>query len=167
MMPPPVKTSEYTGTIEWTEAGPYTPQPMEAFNIMKPELQDRPDYNFDYAVDFLKFTHNTENLSIMVEERAGACMGATKTCSVPAILSDWYKQSFPKNPTCNTLSNSTSDGAVKITKLLENWFLDQISDDEFKTQWDQIVYEDLLKYVEDNNIDTSEWGEIFVPEAAK
>ncbi|MBS5726167.1 MAG: hypothetical protein KHW59_10415, partial [Clostridiales bacterium] len=85
----------------------------------------------------------------------------------PAILSDWYKQSFPKNPNCNTMSSSTSDGAVKIGKLLENWFLDQISDDEFKTQWDQIVYEDLLKYVEDNNIDTSEWGEIFVPDAAK
>ena len=167
MMPPPIKSSELTGTIEWTESGPYMPQPMEAFNIVKPELQDRPDYNFDYAVDFLKYTHNLENMGMMVEERNGACMGAMKGCPVPASLTEWYKQSFPMNPNCATQSNSTSDGAVKITKLLENWFLDQVSDDEFKAQWDQIVYEDLLRYVEDNSVDTSEWGDVFVPDAAK
>lgn len=167
MMPPPIKSSENTGTIEWTDAGPYMPQPMEAFNIVKPELQNRPDYNIDYAVDFLKFFHTTENMGIMVEERNGACMGSIKGCPVPASLTEWYKQSFPKNPTVSIPSYSTADGNLNLSKLLENYFLDQVTEEEFKTQWDKLVYEDLLLYVENNNIDTSEWGEIFVPDAAK
>lgn len=167
MMPPPIKSDEYTADIEWTDAGPYQPQPMEAFNIVKPEVQDRPDYNYDYAVDFLKYTHNTPNLGMMVEERNGACMGAIKGCPVPASLSEWYKQSFPKNPVCGLSNASTTDGSVKLNKLLEEWFLDQKTDDEFKTEWDKIIYEDMLKAIEDQQIDTSDWGEVFVPDAAK
>ena len=167
MMPPPIKSSELTGEIEWTEAGPYMPQPMESYNIMKPEIQNRPDYNFDYAVDFLKFTHTTANLGIMVEERNGACMGSVKGCPVPASLSEWYKQSFPKNPNANVVTYRTSDGFTKISKNLESYFIDQISAEDFQKEYDKLLYEDLVTYVEDNSIDTSDWGEIFVPDSAK
>lgn len=75
MAPPVIQTSEYVDPVEFTEAGPYKPQPMEALTIVKASQQGRPEYQEDYVVDFMKFVHTTENLSMIIEERAGDGMG--------------------------------------------------------------------------------------------
>lgn len=164
-MPPPIKSSEYTGTIQWTESGPYMPQPMEAYNIMNPEIQDRPEAIVDYCVDFMKFVSTTENQSVLVEERQGAVMGAVKTCAVPTILAEWYTQSFPMNPTVSIPVTSTSD--PQISKLLEQYMLDMVTEEAFISSYDRLVYQDLLRYIENNNVDVSEWGEAYVPASAR
>ena len=51
MAPPVIQTSEYVDPVEFTEAGPYKPQPMEALTIVKASQQGRPEYQEDYVVD--------------------------------------------------------------------------------------------------------------------
>ena len=75
-----VQDSDYVDPVEFTESGPYQPQAMESFTVMKAEIQDRPSYTEDYSVDFLTYVHATENLSMLMEERQGNGIGATKTC---------------------------------------------------------------------------------------
>ena len=66
MMPPPiVQDSDYVDPVEFTESGPYQPQAMESFTVMKAEIQDRPSYKEDYSVDFLKYVHATETVSAL------------------------------------------------------------------------------------------------------
>lgn len=119
----------------------------------------------DYCVDFMKFVSTTENQSVLVEERQGAVMGAVKTCAVPTILAEWYTQSFPMNPTVSIPVTSTSD--PQISKLLEQYMLDMVTEEAFISSYDRLVYQDLLRYIENNNVDVSEWGEAYVPASAR
>lgn len=168
MMPPPVvQNSDYVDPVEFTESGPYQPQAMESFTIMKAEIQDRPSYKEDYSVDFLKYVHATENLSMLMEERQGNGIGATKTCAVPQILQDWISKSFPMKPNCSVPGASTTDGTAKINKLMEQWQLDMIDDDTFRAEYDRMLYEDLKLYMEQQQVETDDTWEEYVPASAK
>ena len=90
--------SAYATQVEYS-TGPYNPSVSVSFNIMLPELQQRPESNADYCVDYLKFMLTTDNLSMMVEELNGEVLGAVKGCAVPAVLNDWFQKQFPKMPT--------------------------------------------------------------------
>ena len=167
MAPPIIQTSEYVDPVSFTDAGPYMPQPMEAFNVLKAEIQDRPEITVDYAVDFLKYMHTTEHFGMIVEERAGACIGSMKGCPVPAALSDWLARPFPMKPNCSVPSSSTPNGAVTVSKLLESWVKGMIDDDTFKHDYDVAVYNDLMTYIEDQKVEIGEDWELFVPAAVE
>lgn len=149
---------------EMTEAGPEKLGVEIAFNIFKPELQGRPQAVYDYGADFLKFFTATDNLSIMTEERAGSALGATKTCRVPAVLTEWMSQPFPKALIgAIDVMGATSGTTSTRSALLQQYVKSMITEDEFFRQWDAEVYRDFMEYVETNNLDISAY-DVFVPE---
>lgn len=169
MFPPPVKqNSEYVVKVEYTESGPFNPEPSFVPNVMNPEIQDRPDCTADYVVDFLKYLTATNNLNVVVEELAGAHLGATKSCQVPAVLADWLKLSFPilptgvSRPARPNLIPSNSDTYIAYLDMVAKGMMTM---EEFIPLHDELMYKDLLMYMEQEgeNLDTSDWGEIVVP----
>ena len=167
MAPPVIQTSEYVKPVEFTESGPYMPQPMEAYNVLRADVQDRPAEVEDYAVDFLKYMLTTSNFGMIVEERAGACIGAMKGCPVPASLSNWLSRSFPMKPNCSVPSSSTPNGAVTVSKLLESWVKGMIDDDTFKREYDVAVYNDLMTYIEDQKVKVGDDWELYIPKSVE
>lgn len=167
MVPPIVTNSEYTVQTEYTEAGPYQPQLSESFTVIAADWQDKPSYIEDYAVDFLKCVHNTENFSMIVEERDGSGIGAMRGCQVPARLADWLSQSFPIKPGALLMSYATGTGEQELNTLLEMWVKDMITDDEFKKEWDIAVYKDMVRAIEEQGIETDDAWVPYVPEGAE
>lgn len=163
MAPTVIQTSEYVVPVEFTEAGPYMPQPMEAYNVLRADVQGRQSYSEDYAVDFLKFMHTTANFSIIVEERAGNGIGAMKGCAVPGSLTEWVSRSFPMKPTCSPPTSYTADGNTQMTRLLQMWVKDMVTDDEFKTQYDEILYNDMMTYIDTQVIELDEAWVLYTP----
>lgn len=161
-VPPLVSTDTYdkVRVPEYTEAGPYEPNIEVAFNIMKPEIQNRPAANFDYAADFLKCMTATENISMFLEE-TGSTLGATKTCTVPAGLSGWVTRPFPK-PLVGSINVTgfSSTSTEPRNKLLEQYVKDMITEEEFFKQWDAECWKDYNAYAEEQGVDVSNWEKV-------
>ena len=161
-VPPLVSTDTYPDVRvpEYTEAGPYQPDLAVAWNIFKPELQDRTQANFDYAADFLKYLTSTDNISMIVNEFA-VQLGATKTCSVPALLTDWMKRPFAKT-LVGTIQIGGFTAGTNATRnaLLEQYVKDMIPEDQFFKEWDAEWWRDMNQYAEEQEIDTSGWEKV-------
>ncbi len=162
--------SDYATKVEYT-TGPYNPTVSVSFNVMNPELQDRPEYNADYCVDYLKYMLTTENLSMMVEELQGEVLGAVKGCRVPAVLNEWFTKEFPKMPN-NLVPGRPAlidSNDVEYTAMMEMVVKGMMTIDEFRKQHDELMYKDIQMYVEeeskkpDPELDTSAWGDLVAP----
>ena len=161
-VPPLVSTDTYpeVRVPEYTEAGPYQPDLAVAWNIFKPELQERSEANFDYAADFLKYITSTDNISMMVDEFS-VQLGATKTCAVPALLNDWMKRPFAKS-LVGTIQIGGFTAGTNATRnaLLEQYVKDMISEEEFFKAWDAEWWKDMNQYAEEQGIDVSDWEKV-------
>ena len=150
MFPPPYQSaadSEYVVDVPLTEAGPYKPTISVAINVMNPSTQNRPEYNADYAIDWMKYAMTNANLSIQVEE-VGGVIGATKGCQVPSSLTDWFKNQFPIAPTGYTY---VKPGDVESTKterdaLFEEYMYNMIDHDTWVKEYDELLYKSMQNY---------------------
>ena len=162
--------SEYATQVEYT-AGPYNPTLSVSFNIMEPSLQNRPEYQADYVVDYLKYMLTTENLSMMVEELQGEVLGAVKGCAVPSVLGDWFTKQFPQMPTAMMPGrpNNMDSSDVEYKALQEMAVKGMVTFDEFCKQHDELMYKDIQMFVEeeqnkaDSELDMTDWGELVAP----
>lgn len=150
---------------EKTESGPHKLKLAVAYSLMKPELQNRPETQLDWSMDYLKFLSATENLNIIVEECAGARIGATKSVKVPKVLESWMAQSFTITPvgTINVSGFAAGDTTAVRTSLLEQYVKSMITEEEFFAAWDQEWYENIHEYAEEQGFDISGYDE-YVPE---
>ena len=161
-VPPLVSTDTYPDVrvAEYTESGPYQPDLACAWNIFKPELQERPQANFDYSADFLKFITAKENISMLIEEK-GVQIGATKTCAVASSLIEWMKRPFAK-PLVGTIQIGGMSAGSNETrnKLLEQYVKDMMTEEDFFQQWDAECWRDYNQYAEEQGIDISSWEKV-------
>ena len=150
---------------EKTESGPDKLSLAVAYSLMKPELQNREEIVLDYAMDYLKFLSATENMNIVVEEMAGARVGATKTAKAPKVLEAWMAQSFNKAlvGSINVGGFAAGDTVNVRNSLLEQYVKSMITEEEFFQQWDQECYTNFHEYAEEQNFDISGYDE-YVPE---
>lgn len=146
---------------EYTEAGPYQPDIEVALNVMKPEVQNRPEANFAYAVDYLMWITNSENLSMFIEERGGSMIGPTKGCAVPGALAGFLSRPFPK-PLVGSVAVTMrhAENTELNNKLLEQYVYDMITEEEFFAQRDELFWKDMNMYAEQQGIDTSDWEKV-------
>ena len=149
---------------EKTESGPEKLALAVAYSLMKPELQGREEKVLDYAMDYLKFLSATENMNIVVEEMAGARVGATKTAKAPKVLESWMAQPFNKTliGSINVGGFAAGDTGSVRNALLEQYVKSMITEEEFFQQWDQEVYTNIHEYAEEQEFDISGYEE-YIP----
>ncbi len=149
---------------EKTESGPDRLNVSMCFYCIKPELQNRPEANLAYGVDYLKFITESENLSMVMEEKMGEGIGATRNCRVPGILYDWMRQPFNKTlvGTINVTGFPCGDTSTVRLSLLEQYVKNMITETEFFQQWDAECYANYMEYAEEQEFDASAC-DIYVP----
>lgn len=154
---PPISTdtTEYAGKVEYTEKGPYQPDPDLQLNIMKNAVEGKPEV-LDAAVKFLKFLTTPENNSAMILEQ-GADIGAVKGAEVPPILSEWLSQSFAIVPKAGWPNGFTEEQGIALDKNLELWVKGSMKDEEFFRKVNEIQQQGADDYIKSMNIDTSGW----------
>ena len=149
---------------EKTESGPEKLDLAMAFNCMKPEIQERSTDVLDYCIDYLKFLTATENMNIIIEEKNGGGVGATKTAKTPGALVEWMSQPFNKAlvGTINTTGYPAGDSASKRKALLEEYVKDMITEEVFFLEWDKECYANFHEYAEEQGFDISGF-DVYVP----
>ena len=173
----PIKQkSEFVTPVEYT-VGPYNPSPQIIITVINPQVLDRPDYNADYCVDYLKYITETSRLSLLVDEQGGGVIGATKTCTIPGALGNWLQKEFPQLPTSANIAVPwyTAPGSAELLAEMERYVYGEYTFEEFCIVYDDILYRDLTNFVAENrqtlideegwNID--EWAEEMVKPSSK
>lgn len=157
-------TSSFVPDIEFTDSGPYQPDPVIMLNLCKPAIEAHGGQGVqDAAVAFLKYLSVPENLSMIIVE-GGSDIGAVRGCAVPVQLADWIKLSFPKLPNglnwmgASTLGGYTTEGQQAMSKELDAWVKGMTDDDSFFKKLDELSKADALKYAEIMGADTSDWN---------
>lgn len=148
-------TTQYASKIEYTEKGPYQPDPDLQLNIMKDAVKNDPE-KLDAAVKFLQYLTVPENVSMMVIEQ-GADIGAVKGTQVPPLLKDWVNNSFAKVPKANWPLAFTDEDNLSLNKAVETWVKNGMSDSDFYKKINELQLKGADSYIKSMKIDTSKW----------
>lgn len=161
MFPAPAITKdtyEYLPEVEYTENGPNKPSVQASFTILEPSVNAHGDGVKEAAVAFAKFMTVPENMSTVIQEKRGAVLGATKACPVPPELEDWMSHSFPiYAETSGWVPVNGAEGRKNGNKLLEQWAIGEITDDEFAQRLNEESQKDADKLIKDLELDTTGW----------
>ncbi len=158
MFPAPIAdsaTSEYAADIEY-ETGPYQPPIANSFNIVRPAVEGKKGRE-EAAVRFLQWITKPENTSQIVLEQQGQALGAVKGTAIPPALEEWFEQFFPRLPQTQWVLGPTIDSTDMLSRYLEMWVSDYISDQEFLDQYDKILKEGVEAQIEGLGVDTTGW----------
>lgn len=161
MIPPVViagDSSNYVAKIPYSEAGPYRPPLMEAYHVIDPRLQGKDAAVGEAAVDFLQFLTTPENLNSVILERRGACIGAVMGTDVPPELDEWFANRFPEYSTFRWYAPLTTEACTQADRLLQRWFKNEIADQSFYEEMDEIYVKSAKERIKANNIDISNWN---------
>ncbi|HHV51116.1 MAG TPA: extracellular solute-binding protein [Clostridiales bacterium] len=165
IIPPPAidtDSTEFVDKLEYTESGPYRPVPRASFNIIKDSaMAHGGEGNIQACVAFLQFLTQPDNNNMIINEEKGKSISIIKGSKVPPQLTEYFKQPFPKTPSFSWPGGFTNAGAEKMSKILELWVKDQISDSEFKKQFDDEFKKDIMEFVQLMQIDTSQYKKGF------
>ncbi|GGD90360.1 ABC transporter substrate-binding protein [Paenibacillus nasutitermitis] len=154
--PPVTKaTSEFVADVEYTEKGPFQPDPDLSLNILKPIVDKNPDMK-EAAVAFLKYLSVPENISMMVLEQ-GAALGAVKGSEIPPLLNDWMSNSFPIMPKASWPNAFTEDMNISLNKQFELWVKGETDDKSFFAKANEIQLKSADDYIKKMDIDIAGW----------
>lgn len=148
-------TTQYSSKLEYTENGPYQPDPDLVLNIMKDAVKDNP-LMLEAAVRFLQFMTTPENVSELVLEN-GTAIGAVKNTDTPPQLNEWINQPFPKIPKARWPLGFTDEQNMNFNKVVETWVKGGMADEEFYEQINQIQQTGADDYIKKMDIDTTGW----------
>lgn len=148
-------TTPFVGAVEYTEKGPYQPDPDLQLNILKPAVEGNPAL-LRAAVEFLKFLTTPENESLMVLEQ-GSSVGAVKGCDIPPLLTDYFSNSFPKSLGTSWPGAFTAEKGLELDKALELWVKGETGDDAFFAEVNEIQQAGADDYIESMSVDTTGW----------
>ncbi|MHB1454681.1 MAG: ABC transporter substrate-binding protein [Saccharofermentanales bacterium] len=148
-------TTPFAGKVEYTEKGPYQPDPDLQLNILKPTVKDNPEL-LAAAVKFLQFLTTPENESLMVLEQ-GSSIGAVKGCDIPPLLTDYFNNPFPKSLGTNWPGAFTAEKNLDLDKNLELWVKGEMDDAAFYAKVNEIQQAGADAYIESMGIDTAGW----------
>ena len=160
-------TSPFIPTIEFTDSGPFQPDPVHMFNLTKSRIEADGPGSLEATVAFLKYLTVPEHLSMIVMEQ-GSTLGAVRGTEVPLQLADWITQSFPKVPFglvwagSSTLGGYTTEGQQAMSRELEAWVRDMIDDDTFFRRICEMSRADALAYAEAMGADISYWNIVHI-----
>ncbi|MFD0715800.1 ABC transporter substrate-binding protein [Paenibacillus sp. GCM10027626] len=154
--PPVTKaTSPHVADVQYTEKGPFQPDPDLSLNILKPIVADNPDLK-EAAIAFLKYLTVPENISMMVLEQ-GASLGAVKGSEIPPLLNDWMNNSFPIMPKASWPNAFTDEQGIALNKQFELWVKGEIDDQTFFAKCNEIQQKSADDYIKKMNVDTTGW----------
>lgn len=153
-----VDTTSFVNKLEFTEKGPYRPAPSTTYNIVAPSVEAHGgDGVLDACVKFLQFLTQPDNNNMIISEQKGKSMSFLTGAKVPAQLTEYFDQPFPKVPQFSIPGGFTNEGSAKLSALAELWVKGQLSDKEFYTQFDAEFKKDIDNYIKDMGIDISTW----------
>ncbi|MFC3802762.1 ABC transporter substrate-binding protein [Cohnella sp. GCM10012308] len=154
---PPItkSTSPDVADVQYTEKGPYQPDPDLSLNILKPIVKNNPDLK-EAAVAFLKYLTVPENISMMVLEQ-GASLGAVKGSEIPPLLDDWMNNAFPIMPKASWPNAFTDEQGIALNKQFEMWVKGETDDAKFFAKSNEIQQKSADDYIKKMNIDTTGW----------
>ncbi|MDG0813808.1 extracellular solute-binding protein [Cohnella rhizosphaerae] len=147
---PPItkSTSPDVADVQYTEKGPYQPDPDLSLNILKPIVKDNPDLK-EAAVAFLKYLTVPENISMMVLEQ-GASLGAVKGSEIPPLLDDWMNNAFPIMPKASWPNAFTDEQGIALNKAFEMWVKGETDDAKFFAKSNEIQQKSADDYIKKN-----------------
>ena len=148
-------TSSYAADITY-EKGPYQPPVANSFNVVRPAVEGDPGRE-ETAIRFLQWITKPENTSQIILELQGQAIGAVKGTAIPPALEEWFRQEFPRLPQTQWVLGPTIDSTDMLSRYLEMWVSDYISDKEFADQYDKILKEGVDAQIEGLGTDTTGW----------
>lgn len=148
-------TSEYAVDIDF-ETGPYQPPVCNSFNIVKAAVEGKPGEE-EAAVRFLQWITTPDNNSQLILEAHGQSLGAVKGCQIPPELNEWFQQEFPRTPQAQWTLGPTLESTNLMSRYLEMWVWDYISDEEFIEKYDKALYQGIQDQIRGQGIDTTGW----------
>lgn len=161
MFTPPIadtSTSQYAAKIEYTD-GPYQPPIETSLNVVKPTVEKKGDGAEETAIRFIQWLTTPKNNSQIVLEKHGESIGVVKGTTIPPELNTWFKQKFPKIPSCQWVTGPTVDSTNTMSRYLEMWVDGYITDQQFKKEYDAALKAGINSQIQAMNIDTSTWKE--------
>lgn len=161
VIPPPAidkNSSKFVNDLQFTEKGPYHPTSGQTFNIVMPSVEAHGGEGcLEACIAFLQFLTVPENNEMIILEGKGKSIGFQKSQKIPPELNDYFSQPFPKVPNYFWPGGFTNAGNESMSRILESWVKDQISDNEFYEKFDSEFKKDIIEYAQELDIDTKGW----------
>lgn len=161
VIPPPSisnDTTNFVNKLEYTEKGPYHPRPGISFNILLPSAKAHGGQPvIDACVSFLQFLLEPDNNNLIIADCKGSALGFLKGSKIPQELKTYFNQPFPITPQYGWPDGFTSEGKDKMSKILQQWIQNNISDQDFYNQFDAAFEADIQNYINSLKVDTSGW----------
>lgn len=159
MFPVPVATSATTdkaADVEYKK-GAYNPPICEAYQIVKATVEHKGEGAQEVCVRFLQWLTAPDNVNLLIEEGKGGYIGAVKGTMVPSVLSEWLQNDFARLPTSQWVMWPTADSYLRMSKYLEMYVRDMISQEQFISGYNQELHKGIEKQAEGLAIDTTGW----------
>lgn len=159
MFPVPIATSttsKYASDIVW-EKGPYQPPISESYNIVKATIERKGPGAQEAVIKFFQFITKPENLNQMVLEKNGEAIGAVIGTKIPPQLQEWFSQDFPRIPKAQWVTGPTVSSASRMSRQLEMWVKNMITDAEFVQNYDKELEKGITEQISAFGVDTSAW----------
>ncbi len=162
LFPPPVisnDTYDYLPEAQFTEAGPNKPNVQASWVFLKKSMEEKDPAVKEACIAFVKFMTASENMSAVVLEKQGACLGSTSSCTIPPELAEWMTMQFPVYPaTTGWLPANLADWRQQSNKVLEQWIYGEISDAEFAQKLNEYSQADADAIIQQSGMDTTGWN---------
>ena len=159
MFPVPVATSATTdkaADVEYKK-GAYNPPIHESYQIVKATVERKGEGATEVCVRFLQWLTSSDNLNLLIQEGRGGFIGAVKGTIVPSVLSDWLQNDFARLPTSQWVMWPTANSYLRMSKYLEMYVRDMISQEEFIAGYNMELEAGVQGQIKGLGIDASGW----------
>lgn len=159
MFPVPVATSATTdkaADVEYKK-GAYNPPIHESYQIVKATVERKGEGATEVCVRFLQWLTTSDNVNLLIQEGRGAFIGAVKGTIVPSVLDEWLQNDFARLPTSQWVMWPTADSYLRMSKYLEMYVRDMISQDAFIDGYNKELQTGVKDQAAGLGLDTTGW----------
>ncbi len=159
MFPVPVATSvtaDKAADVEYKK-GAYNPPIHESYQIVKATVERKGEGAEEVCVRFLQWLTSSDNVNLLIQEGKGAFIGAVKGTIVPSALDEWLQNDFARLPTCQWVMWPTADSYLRMSRYLEMYVRDMITQDVFIEGYNKELAAGVRDQAAGLGLDTSGW----------
>ncbi|MBO4540617.1 MAG: carbohydrate ABC transporter substrate-binding protein [Bacilli bacterium] len=157
------ETSEYCADFQMGH-GAYNPPICESFNICKQASEQKGPGHLQASKLFLMWLSVPENINRMVDEVGGQYVGAVYDTIIPASVTEFLQQDFPRTPNCNWTRGVTVATRTKMSRYFQYWVADRYSNSRFFQNYDRELHQGCMDMIQALSIDTSGWDDGYNPD---
>ncbi|MDD4107098.1 MAG: extracellular solute-binding protein [Prolixibacteraceae bacterium] len=159
MFPVPVATTATTSKAADVEykKGAYNPPVHESYQIVKKTVESKGEGAIEVCIRFLHWLTSPDNVNLLIEEGKGGFIGAVKGTMVPSLLDEWLQNDFARLPTSQWVMWPTSDSFMRMSKYLEMYVRDMISQEEFIVGYNKELETGTQSQANGLGLDTTGW----------